>query len=294
MTDISCVARAGFRLAYSDWVIYGWQTTYNGEMLHGKMNGKGTYVTPHASQYTGYFLEDKRQGSGIYTHKDGMTTWSGNWDRDELTGRETEMKTKREDIFNKLPSGGLPLIGEGVYSGTTLNGFFHGEGTMRFATKDHSRTPIFSLEGHFIDGSLNGRDSDVHVRWLSAAPSSIRNSSLILRDWVSTWHYGRQTVSGLIIFEEEGLIFRNSNGYIERVEKTNTKMPLIVADHEKNASDAKLATATAVVEAIRALEFHFIFNRIQLAPLTSLTKPDESEGNFEGPIAKKAEVRQEL
>jgi hypothetical protein len=44
---------------------------YDGNMLNGKANGKGTYTCANGNRYEGDWVSDKRQGKGIYTYANG-------------------------------------------------------------------------------------------------------------------------------------------------------------------------------------------------------------------------------
>jgi hypothetical protein len=51
-------------------------SSYRGDFLAGKKNGKGIKVMPNGDRYTGGFLDDYRDGQGVYVWSD-KTPWAG-------------------------------------------------------------------------------------------------------------------------------------------------------------------------------------------------------------------------
>lgn len=251
----------------------------------GKMHGNGKYTTAHGATYEGSWADDQRLGNGTFTHADGLTMWKGTWDRDELTGPDNEMKTWRSNIFNKLGSGGLPAVHSASFIGFTVNGFANGEGKIVFYAQGQQQEPIFSVEGTFVDGALVSPTEDIYITFGPSTPKEISRKRLVLREWKSDWHYGHQSVEGKAIFDGGRLQYRFSNGALQLLDSTGstTESPIKAISTKNNVyHDAFQAS----IEAIRAFEWHFIFNRVQLGHLISLTSSDAHDTSFTTPIIK--------
>jgi hypothetical protein len=291
---VSCKAVTGIRFSWTNWTLYSWEASYEGDMAYGRMNGRGEYFTTHGSRYEGYFLEDQREGQGTFFNKDSSSVWSGNWERDELTGPANVLKTTRRDIFNKLGSGPFPSIAEAVYTGFTVNGLLNGAGKLEFFSEDPDRSLIFAIEAQFEEGSIDQPTGEILITWGPHSGPSLQSSQAVLKQWKSTWSYGNQRVSGFIVFMEQDLAYHFTDGLLQPVNASDFKQPIY---HEPNFIDPKLSELQAirfVIEAVRAFEWHFIFNRLQLAPLTSLIDQDAANRNFEGHIDHAQVEMQEL
>lgn len=263
-----------------------WTSRYEGGMALGKMEGNGTYTTAHGAVYAGEWADDQRTGLGTFTHADGLTYWRGIWERDELTGPNNEMTTQRSNIFNKLGPGGLPVVHSATFVGFTVNGFANGEGKIDFYSKDNKKDAIFSVEGTFVDGSLNSPHSDMHITFGSTCPEILRGKRVVLREWISKWHYGHQTVVGNLIFDHGRLQYSFSNGALTLLDSDLQRASSTVAESQKSINEPYFNAFQSAIEAVRAAEWHFIFNRVQLGPLVSLTSSDAQDTVFTSPITK--------
>lgn len=263
-------------------------------MAFGRMNGRGEYRTHHGSRFSGYFLEDKREGQGTMYNSDGTTTWSGNWERDELTGPANVLTTVRSDIFNKLGSGALLPIAEAVYTGSTVNGLVSGAGRVAFYSAGPKRRLVFEVEALFEEGSIHQPTGTILITWGPETPTPLKSSQAVLKDWKSKWSYGNQRVSGYIVFMEEDRAYRFSDGLTQQVNASDFKQEIYAEPHVTDPKSSELAGIKLVIEALRAFEWHFIFNRLQLAPLTSLIVDDAPSRNFEGHLDHVQTEKQEM
>ena len=255
-------------------------------MALGKMEGNGTYTTAHGAAYAGEWADDLRTGHGTFTHADGLTLWRGTWERDELTGPQNEMTTFRSNIFNKLGPGGLPVVHSAAFVGFTVNGFANGEGKINFYAKDNTQDAIFTVEGLFVDGSLNSPHSDILITFGPSSPESLRGKRVALREWVSKWRYGHQTVDGKLIFDHGRLQYSFNNGALTLLDSDLQRASSNVADSQKSTNEPFFNAFQSALEAVRAFEWHFIFNRVQLGHLVSLTASDAQDTIFTSPITK--------
>ena len=57
---------------------------YNGTVLNGKANGRGTLTFKSGAKYIGLFKDNMYHGKG--THKDGNSTYEGEWVGDHRHG----------------------------------------------------------------------------------------------------------------------------------------------------------------------------------------------------------------
>uniref|UniRef100_A0A7S1ANA3 MORN repeat-containing protein 5 n=1 Tax=Noctiluca scintillans TaxID=2966 RepID=A0A7S1ANA3_NOCSC len=55
----------------SQWTVYGDESKYKGQMLHGKRHGRGVGLTASGQQYEGEWRDDQRHGHGKQSWKDG-------------------------------------------------------------------------------------------------------------------------------------------------------------------------------------------------------------------------------
>lgn len=258
-----------------------WTSRYEGGMQLGKMEGNGTYVTAHGASYVGEWADDQRTGHGTFTHADGLTLWRGSWERDELTGPNNEMTTRRSNIFNKLGTGGLPAVHSATFVGFTVNGFVQGEGKIDFYSQDNQEEAIFSVQGTFADGGLFSPRADIHLTFGSACPIGIRGKTVLLREWTSKWHYGTQTVAGTLVFDNGRLRYGFANGALRLLDTDSNTV-----NSQQKANGLILEATKAALESIRAFEWHFIFNRVQLGALISLTASSAQDTVFTSPITK--------
>ena len=69
---------------------------FDGEWKDNKMNGKGKYTWPNGSEYVGEYVNDVKQGYGIY--KNEGIVYEGNWVNGfkHGKGRQTDGKIQRE------------------------------------------------------------------------------------------------------------------------------------------------------------------------------------------------------
>ena len=291
---ITCTITSGLMLSWTMWPVYTWKSTYEGEMAFGRMNGRGSYRTSVGSRYDGYFLEDLREGHGDFFTRDSSTIWSGNWEHGEFTGSANRMIVKRRDIFNKRASGRLPSIAEAIYTGFTVNGLISGGGKVEFYTEEPNRRMLFALQAQFQEGSINQPTGYIPITWGESLPSSSPSPNAVLQNWTSSWSYGAQTVSGIIVFPEEELAFSFANGEVQEVDMSDhlRSVPLERSSLDKKKQELELVKA--VIEAVRAFEWHFIFHRLQLAPLDSFINQDALDRNFEGHINYSHGEKQEL
>lgn len=104
---------------------------YTGEMLAGRLHGRGTLVYDNGDRYEGEFVRSRRVGRGVYTHANG-DRYEGEFKDDRRTGR-----------------GAFTYHQGGRYEGDFVNGLFDGVGSFTFP--DGAR-----YDGHFKRGMANG------------------------------------------------------------------------------------------------------------------------------------------
>ena len=111
---------------------------YEGDMVDGKRNGKGTYKRNDGNSYSGYWENDqkngygsynwkdgesytgnwknnKKNGYGIYTYSDGER-WSGNW----INDRQIIDSEEKSDILAERTVGGITKSKTGIVTGVYI------------------------------------------------------------------------------------------------------------------------------------------------------------------------------
>jgi len=99
---------------------------YTGQILEGKMHGKGTAIYSVGNEgvtetYEGDWIQSKRQGEGTYKFKDGVS-YHGQWDNDQINGKGTA----------HYPNGN-------VYEGDWVQGKIEGNGFCDFMMETHMK-----------------------------------------------------------------------------------------------------------------------------------------------------------
>jgi hypothetical protein len=59
---------------------------YEGEIINGNINGKGTYYMADGSRYEGDWLDGKRHGKGTYFDRKTGSVYDGDWKNDKMHG----------------------------------------------------------------------------------------------------------------------------------------------------------------------------------------------------------------
>ena len=107
-------------------------TTYEGDFEYDSKTGYGTYKTEDSYQYTGYFVNGKKQGEGKLEHLLIGSSYEGNFEDDMMSGKGTY----------DWPDGRS-------YTGEWLDDKMHGEG--RFTWPDDR-----SYEGSYVHDRKEG------------------------------------------------------------------------------------------------------------------------------------------
>ena len=166
---------------------------YVGQFKAGKSHGRGTLTLNNGEKYDGDWEKGLRDGNGIYYYKNG-DTYDGEWKKDEFHGKGTYTwesgqryvgdfkkgeingrgkKTWPVDELSKFREDYIPGR-EKIYSGDFLNGIPHGFGTFDYQNGSSFSGKFYKgvkygpgklinsngsiiLEGHFIDGELEGQ-----------------------------------------------------------------------------------------------------------------------------------------
>ena len=235
-------------------------------MTLNKMNGKGVFTAYSGNSYDGFFLEDMREGPGTFYSSDKSTSWHGIWQKNILTCDDAHLVVKRRDIFNKIPFKILPPPAEVSYAGAIVDGIVDGKGQITSYYLDESAKSheIFSLKGHFSEGALN-LEGSTYLEFALPLRSKMNNTSIQIAKWNSKWIYGSQIASGEFVlapssfgpfrFENGAIYHKNTGKYVEEEDP-------VWKDHPE------LYEVLAALETVRAFEWHFIFHRVILDPLT--------------------------
>lgn len=121
------------------WILAGKPTKkmYEGDMKHGKMNGRGKLTFTNGDTYLGEFKDGERNGRGKQTWYN-KNTYDGTWKDGLPDGKGT-----------------YEWYGGNSYTGDWVKGKQHGKGKFTFANNN-------SYEGDFRDGLMNGQG---RFRW---------------------------------------------------------------------------------------------------------------------------------
>ena len=111
---------------------YATRDNYTGTFVNDKREGQGTYTSPNGITYTGTFVNDKREGRGTYTSPNGIT-YIGTFVNDKREGQGTI----------RYPDGI-------TYIGTFVNDKREGQGTIRYP--DGAK-----YEGQWQNNKANGQ-----------------------------------------------------------------------------------------------------------------------------------------
>jgi hypothetical protein len=121
------------------WILAGTPTAkkYDGDMKHGKMDGRGSLTFTNGDLYVGEFKDGERNGRGKATWFN-RNTYEGTWKDGLPDGRGT-----------------YEWVGGNTYTGDWVKGKPNGRGVFKFLNGN-------SYEGEFRDGIINGRG---RFRW---------------------------------------------------------------------------------------------------------------------------------
>lgn len=260
-------------------------------MALNRMNGKGIYRSPSGASYDGHFLENLRVGPGTFYSADKSTTWSGFWQEDRFTGSKNMLTVKRADIFNKVPATVLQPIAQAAYLGETDDAVFHGAGSLEFSTQEPNSTIIASFDGYFTDGSLNHPTGDIALRWGHNSPLSVKNTRVLLRNWSSNWQSGSH---GVLVLNET-YFFSWSNGALQQVLPNDHNRPVPTESCVIDRFTSELHAVKQVLEAVRAVEWHFVFHRALLDPIVPILDASTlEEKTLKSTLSNQEEIKEEL
>ncbi len=128
---------------------------YQGDLLNGKLHGKGRLVSPTLGTYEGDFVNGSRQGKGDLRWPNG-DQYIGEFKQDKPSGQGT-MRFANGDVYvGALEDGAFSGIGRlnmpsgFSYEGAFVNGIRHGQGRVIFPNGNR-------YEGEFSKGVVSGR-----------------------------------------------------------------------------------------------------------------------------------------
>lgn len=127
---------------------------YEGELINGTPNGKGTLVWPNGDAYAGLFMNGYFHGQGTFTWSDG-DRYVGNWELDERTGYgiydwpDGSRYTGNWKAYKQMGYGVYEWPDGSRYEGNWLDGYRTGKGS--FLWPDGSK-----YVGDFKDDLLHG------------------------------------------------------------------------------------------------------------------------------------------
>lgn len=130
-------------------------TTYEGEILDGKMHGKGILTYADGVRYEGDFLNDKIHGSGLKTWPNGYE-YEGEFKNGLQHGNGMQKFPDGRIYTGQFAKGTLTGVGTllfstgGFYSGHFVNDSYEGRGILQDAGGDR-------YEGYFHEGSFHGK-----------------------------------------------------------------------------------------------------------------------------------------
>ena len=70
--------------------VYNKGSKYEGQIINGTFNGKGRQIYYSGDYYEGDFKDDKRSGYGVYSWKDDVRRYEGQWMKNNRDGLGTE------------------------------------------------------------------------------------------------------------------------------------------------------------------------------------------------------------
>lgn len=128
---------------------------YQGDLLNGKLHGKGRLVSPTLGTYEGDFVGGSRQGRGDLRWPNG-DHYVGEFKQDKPSGQGT-MRFANGDVYEGALEDGI-FSGIGrlnmpsgfSYEGAFVNGVRHGQGRVKFPNGNR-------YEGEFSKGIVSGR-----------------------------------------------------------------------------------------------------------------------------------------
>ena len=111
---------------------------YNGEMVNGVREGKGTYSFENGDKYEGYWKNNKMEGKGVYLYKSGAK-YDGDWLEGKKDGQGIYYYTNGSRyegnwVQNKIEGKGIFFYKNGdKYDGDWKNGKKEGYGIFYYA-----------------------------------------------------------------------------------------------------------------------------------------------------------------
>ena len=89
-----------------------YENVYEGEIMDGKANGKGTKTYKDGRIYTGLFKDNQREGKGILIRPDG-TKYIGNYKNDDVDGIGININNEGRELV-ALFIDGKPIKGKAI------------------------------------------------------------------------------------------------------------------------------------------------------------------------------------
>ena len=127
-----------------------YENEYNGEIINGKANGKGTKTYKDGRIFTGIFINNKREGNGILLRPDG-TKFIGMYKNDVQDGLGTNITKEGKELIAFYKDGKV-VMGKSImyynepnieqmhmtikYEGDYKNNRMEGKGILFFENGD--------------------------------------------------------------------------------------------------------------------------------------------------------------
>ena len=132
-------------------------TKYEGDMVNGKMHGRGIYTWANGNQYEGDWVNGKMSGKGKYTCHNGRQ-FTGNFENNKPAGFAIKCDTQSAGTL--YAPGSAPTTNQKLgsytdangnkFEGPIVNGKLHGKGTITSPSGN-------KYEGDVVNGKINGR-----------------------------------------------------------------------------------------------------------------------------------------
>jgi len=127
-------------------IIFSDGDKYVGEFKQDMIDGKGTYTRLNGDMYTGEWKDGLRNGQGIMTYANG-TIYRGQWVNGIKVNNNLDIRGVQAPV---LPRTETITFSDGtIYRGELVNGKMHGTGTYTYANGSR-------YEGKWKDGKMHG------------------------------------------------------------------------------------------------------------------------------------------
>lgn len=257
----------------SSWKIvkYADGSFYEGYICRlGKRVGCGKYSSNCGDVYEGEWLDDKRQGEGVYTSMQG--TYNGYWEDDKPSARGEYKWINGDSYLGDWCKGKMHGIGKFMtaygdyyegswldgyicgygtykwlngesYCGEWLNGKKHGKGVYIYSFQDYTCSQLFQkYEGYFVNdkrhgiGNCNMNNNDKYEgNWVDDIISGQGRYSYANGDiFEGIFDKGKMTTDGIFHCATNGVIYSGFRLYYMHVTIPTRIKPLITQTSVNN------------------------------------------------------------